>query len=439
MSRFPARSIRCLIVLFAVLTAVSARAQFRELRRSPGAKNEISGISFVSPSTGYITYRFNNTVGYTTDSGRTFTQRTFRNSNTQMSMFMLANLDMGVNINGVKALSAQTLLLYGDALGLPIILHSDNGGLSWRLVLVRPYNPGAPAFNEGITDIEFPGNGSTGYAVHHEEVLRTTDGGLTWTPVFAATHQQLARLSFPTPTTGYVCGGDKVYKTTNSGASWTAVPLPQRTGSWVNYAHVYFLTPSNGYLGERSGEVYYRTTNGGASWTQQNEANRYAPYGDRELVFVNDSTGFTPGGWMDVYRTDDYGRNWDRVRKTPEHFDSTYGLTSVHFLNEKTGWASGTNGFLMMTTNGGASVYPAARFRADTTGVQATGLVQLTNTSRKGFTYQWFRNDTLVGTGYHAQYAHYLYRAVDTVMLVVSDGTDTDTAYRYLNFPTPYV
>jgi photosystem II stability/assembly factor-like uncharacterized protein len=138
-----------------------------------------------------------------------------------------------------------------------------------KVVYHKNYNPNAPVLNSGITDLEFPGNSSTGYAVHHENILKTTNRGQTWTTTLDASNQQLRRLSFTSNLLGYATGKNKTYKTTDGGSNWALLTTPLNANG-VDYNNVFFINDNTGYLSDHVNYQVFRTTDGGAHWAPMN-------------------------------------------------------------------------------------------------------------------------------------------------------------------------
>jgi len=134
----------------------------------------------------------------------------------------------------------------------------------WQKVTNIP----APYNNAYWLDVDFfPGNNLYGWACgFNGRVLRTTDGGITWSGSTIPTIDMLESINFPTLTTGYVSGPAGIYKTTDGGVTWADV-TPATAGSlWGSN----FYDADNGVLvggGCVSQQEFWRTTNGGLSWT----------------------------------------------------------------------------------------------------------------------------------------------------------------------------
>jgi photosystem II stability/assembly factor-like uncharacterized protein len=145
------------------------------------------------------------------------------------------------------------------------------------------------------------------------EMLKTIDGGQTWTVLQSEDQLSFRMIDFLNDSVGWSIGNDNViYKTESGGTDWSAkkIPAPQdwwsyssiqvldenhvfiagdikifKTtddgASWVNlsligidriYYQINFLTPQVGMVFgiiANTGSMIIRTTNGGSSWTQQ--------------------------------------------------------------------------------------------------------------------------------------------------------------------------
>ncbi|MBL0201594.1 MAG: VCBS repeat-containing protein [Chitinophagaceae bacterium] len=108
-----------------------------------------------------------------------------------------------------------------------------------------------------------------------------------------------------------------------------------------------------------------------------------------------------------------------------------FGHLDLQCLNNNQLWAGGSNGFLELSTNGGGTPLPKAYFSIDTNNVYNTSIVKLVNASKTTYQYQWFKNDVLISTSYHTTYTANFFHPLDTIKLVVSNGTNTDTLIRY--------
>lgn len=141
---------------------------------------------------------------------------------------------------------------------------------------------------------------------------RSTDGGKTFSSIaFAAVESscksQLRDMSFVSPTLGFLLLADgSVYTTSDGGTQFTpltAVPGTPAAGGAEQAAALVFTGPKNGFAATTT--RLYRTTDGGVSWTfvaDQLRINR--------LRFFDAQHGFGIGPAGFFMRTEDGGQNW---------------------------------------------------------------------------------------------------------------------------------
>ncbi|HEX8328411.1 MAG TPA: T9SS type A sorting domain-containing protein [Hymenobacter sp.] len=189
------------------------------------------------------------------------------------------------NIAGINALTALAATHGDNMTGGGEILRTTNGGQSWvKVSTASQFVANQGGFcnfvhmfdaNEGVS----VGDPTNGYF----EILRTTDGGVTWTRIPSA--------NIPAPFTGEAAlvgsyfvrgntmwfGGastaavqERVFKSVDRGVTWTvSTPTPLTE----NLTHIAFKDDLNGiaYNTKATGTVrtaanYIRTTDGGATW-----------------------------------------------------------------------------------------------------------------------------------------------------------------------------
>src|ERR1700761_9643901 len=144
-----------LIFICSQLIVFNSSAQFRTKYQGFNTNDDVNGMSFLTPSTGFVA--FSNFIGFTQDSGATYLQRYIGTGNTNYNNYQV-NLTFGFHCAGVFAFSVDSLLAYGDFGTEPTILFSSDQGQSWKVLYHRNINPNASIFNWGITDMKFPGN-----------------------------------------------------------------------------------------------------------------------------------------------------------------------------------------------------------------------------------------------------------------------------------------
>jgi photosystem II stability/assembly factor-like uncharacterized protein len=410
-------------------TVLFTEAQMRSVYVDPSQPyNEIQKISFYSPSQGYIaTDRY---IGYTTDSGRTITPKYITWSNVDYNGFNNVNF-LGFGISGVKAFNEDTVIVYGDYGLVPAILFSTDKGNTFRLLYHTFYDPSKKT--NGITDMVFPENKNTGYAIDADKILKTTNRGAAWTPVYSQLNSYFEFLEAVDDNTVFafsVQNGNVLLKTINGGLSWQPVSLP---AGHLKYTH--FISANTGWAAMQDGAVYY-TSNGGSTWSQKNNT-AASPLYCKKIKFLNDNTGYALGYSYTIWKTSDSGKVWEPLPRENNFTFLNYTLNDLFFLTDQQFWAGGGSTYLELTTNGGGTPLPKAYFTIDTTNISATNEVRLINLSKPNYQYQWYRNDTLISTSYNASYIHNLYREQDTIKLIVTNGAYTDTAIQLQYFIVP--
>lgn len=427
-----------IVISFALLFCNAASAQMRQVYLDNVAGNEVYKLSFYSASEGYVAFR--DWVGFTQDSGRTFSKKYITLGNVNFGNYNV-NITFGFGISGVKAINQNTLIVYGDYGFVPAILYSVNGGSSYTLIFHSQYNP--MQLSGGVMDMIFPENNGTGYATDADRILKTTNQGLTWSAVKIEPGSFYNRLMAVDNNTVFALCTDYVYnkliKTTNGGTSWQTVTAPIIPGGKIISA--FFLTATTGWISMYDSDnkyYFYKTTNGGSTWTLMNDTEA-TPFGTYKMHFTDVNTGFALVGQFTVYKTLNSGAVWEPLPRDNNYTYLGYSHNDMQCLTASQLWAGGGHGFLELSTNAGGTPLPKAYFRIDTTGLAATSIVNLLNYSRTGYTYKWFLNNTQISTSYNASYIHNVNRLRDTVKLVVSDGVKTDTVEKYQDFFQPVV
>ncbi|HMB93486.1 MAG TPA: YCF48-related protein [Rhodothermales bacterium] len=210
----------------------------------------------------------------TRDGGATWTDITHRLGGTVPS-----------GICGLWVVNEQVVYGVGRYSGPPYVIKSTDGGLTWT---VRNLTGQI----ETIVDVFFfdaqrgviVGGNNSNLEQAQSVVLMTDDGGTTWHQqhLGQATGEWGWKISFPTPMTGYVSVertrlGARLLKTTNGGATWqellieNSAPL-QGTG---------FATENLGWVSGRG--MTWQTDDGGATWQQielDGRMNRFRLFGD---------------------------------------------------------------------------------------------------------------------------------------------------------------
>lgn len=169
---------------------------------------------------------------------------------------------------------------------------------------------------------------------------RTLDGGASWDTVYAGS-DWISYFYFVDENTGFASvtnGG--MLKTTDGGASWTLHAVPG--SSWNS--GVYFIDENIGFVGggpPNPAYTMYKTTDGGLGWAQIESA----PTMIFKIDFADENIGYAltvgTSGAGTLIKTIDQGDTW-LVEETP-----VGDLRGVTFLNANLGFAVGENGVIL--------------------------------------------------------------------------------------------
>ncbi|WP_431216957.1 IPT/TIG domain-containing protein [Puia sp. P3] len=403
---------------------------------------QLCKLGFYSPSQGFVA--FPGWIGFTTDSGRTFIHKAITLSNVNYNGYSV-NLTFGFDIMGIKAFDANNLIVYGDYGAIPAILYSGDGGNTFKVIFHSQIDPQQISLSNGVAAMDFVPGSHTGFAVDEDRILTTTDNGLTWSVNY--THLKSYYNYVQAPDANTVFAGCTYYdapgilqKTTNGGVSWQNLTLPAPS-STARLIQAWFNNATTGWivLSDNDGGYVYRTTDGGSSWMLLNNVHAN-PFPAVKMKFVDNTTGYAVDGQNTVYKTTNGGAVWEpltRDNNVTYSFLSTNDLQLMGANQLWAGWAGLS--MLELSTNGGGTPLPKAYFAIDTTGLGTTGNVHLYNYSAAGYSYRWLLNGAQKGTTYNDSYVHDPARLKDTVTLIVTNGTKSDTAttYQYFNPPLP--
>lgn len=240
-----------------------------------------------------------------------------------------------VDVKGIQFIDNNT----GHAVGgSGRVLKTTNGGSTWT-------NQTSGGTN--LNALHFP-DASTGYAVGSAgQISKTTNGGTTWTTLESGNTSVYNSVFFTSATTGVLVGNmGTIKKTTNGGTTWTS----KSSGVTTNLQDVFFIDANNGFAVGASG-VIRKTTDGGETWTAATSGATVTLYG---VHFLNSTTGFVVGasnGTLGtILKTTDGGTTW-----TPQASGTFYDLRGIDFHNATTGYAVGMNSTIVKTVDGGTT------------------------------------------------------------------------------------
>jgi photosystem II stability/assembly factor-like uncharacterized protein len=230
------------------------------------------------------------------------------------------------------------------------LLRTTDGGESWTKLL--------PLSRDTLHDVYFADD-NVGWLIAERDMLKlktndeprsyllkTEDGGFSWRRIFLNSkdaNARLVRLVFIDSQRGWVFGeSGVVFATQDGGAHWMRQSSPTK--------HLLlggaFVADGHGLLVGAAATIV-QTSDSGASW--QNGIVRDAENARfNSASFVGASFGWAVGNGGQIFATRDAGRTWFAQRSGVEA-----DLLDVKFINPAEGWAVGVDGLVLHTSDGG--------------------------------------------------------------------------------------
>jgi photosystem II stability/assembly factor-like uncharacterized protein len=230
----------------------------------------------------------------------------------------------------------------GYAVGdLGTIIKTTDGGTTWTI-----YYSG---YATCLLSIFFTDN-DTGYIAGqdlntgNDLILKTTDAGSTWNTVLSGTGYGVYSIFFPTDNVGYGVGMfGEIVKTTDAGITWTH----QNSGITDDLQCVYFTDQNNGYIGSELG-IILKTNNGGTTWDSVTTTRCNLS----SVFFTDANNGYMTGDY--IYRTINAGVTWTLDMNGLGQYDGNT-FPSIFFTDQNTGYVGDGSGNFFKTTNAGAT------------------------------------------------------------------------------------
>lgn len=229
---------------------------------------------------------------------------------------------------------------------------SQNGYIGGNTAILKTTDGGATWTSKSITNFlinsfSFPSATVGYYGCNNNIVAKTTDAGATWTNQNPnASPYAILSVSFPIVTTGYAVGdAGTIRKTTDGGTTWST----QSSGLTTGIEEVHFFDVNTGICIGDGGKIK-RTTNGGATWNTVASGTTQNLY---DLFFLDANTGFIAGGTGTILKTTNGGQSWTALTS-----GFTSWLYAICFKDALTGYAGGANGKIFKTIDGGLTWTP---------------------------------------------------------------------------------
>ncbi len=197
-------------------------------------------------------------------------------------------------------------------------------------------------------------------------IMKTADGGKTWSTVTTSITEDLKSVYFLNATTGFIASPTKLYKSTNGFSTYTTVDITGAISTTSGYWIVYFVDAQKGWFlsSSSSAAKVLQTVDGGTTWTV---GVNHTTGNLQTIKFYNASAGIVAGGGSgkcDIYYTKD-GSTWTKgtAPAFPAGVYTRTDIRSLYQLDANTaiggGWGSSAAGLqptiFIKTTDGGAT------------------------------------------------------------------------------------
>ncbi len=241
------------------------------------------------------------------------------------------------------------------------ILHTIDGGDHWDIQFEAPPNGSEPTWLRCIAFAN-ENRGWVGTVNPSHRLYTTTDGGQNWELVENLPEDAprfICGISVVNENVIYASGTNMpafptaVLKTTDGGVTWSAIPMGEHAKCLID---IRFTDEQHGIVvgGNASAEgatradmvpVILATNDGGASWENRVTPNLAPGEWGWKIHFVNEQTGFVALDSADhaaVLRTDDGGQTWSRLAVNDPQDNRE--IEGVGFIDENIGWVGGYGG-----------------------------------------------------------------------------------------------
>jgi len=310
----------------------SVSAQWQTV--SSGTNEGLNKVAFFSATTGFIAGN-DGLILRTNDGGATWQQ--------------VAG-SQNIDFHDIASPSPNIYVLAGELQwNQPAVAISYDGGNNWWLPLM-PANVKA-----GISAITFV-TPSIGYATAGSYVMKTIDGGLTWSATQIAYPYFLNHVAFANSLHGVISGGlhDETgftMHTNDGGATWT-----YDNDSYIEPIFTSQILDANNAWrvggDPEFGGYISRTTDAGASWSHTILPN--AAPGVADIHFADATHGVAISG-IQLLQTNDAGGTWTSTKLV----ESGNPLSSMTVDQSGAYWIVGWNGIILKSAQSPSSVQTA--------------------------------------------------------------------------------
>lgn len=346
-------------------------ATWQELGPNDLPNKTVTAVEFVSKTHGWFAIQDQGKTYYTTDGGANWTMVqladiyviydmvfTDENNgyicNSSGKFFTTTDGGQTYTMNEVTddmlysiGILGSTVWTVGD---VGRIFKSTDGAANFTAAYTSIYfDQGARAIHFFNENLGYVGAGDISDFGH---LLKTENGGATWTQLPYDFGDRIYRMAFPSEDVMYVgtANSTSIHISKDGGQNWTVGNAVFTSASAEIYGLDYASTDVV-YAGNSDGEVA-KTTDGGATWNLVTSSCEYI----YDLVVLDENTVLTAGKNAICARTKDGGATWDTL-----NIGIPGNLFAIDFYNSQVGVVTGydsPNPWVSLTTDGGDTWTP---------------------------------------------------------------------------------
>ena len=265
---------------------------------------DLVAVYFTSADKGFIAGD-NGYLGVTNDGGKTWTKQAI-NTKENISEIYFRNDDNGYLVAGTDFFTTKD----GGRNWQKTVIFNQNDfkGLTPEFLSIR-FADKKLGFVIGSVLKNFKGE----MIVVDSFVMRTNDGGETWSRIKVPTKAELFHLDFVSNSRGWIVGGGGVILTTlDSGLNWQI----QKSNVKTDLYNVDFRDEREGFAVGEEG-VILRTENGGEVWEA---VKTNFPKTFLRVDFADDKNGWIVGFGGTILRSSDKGKTWIKQERATVSF-----------------------------------------------------------------------------------------------------------------------
>ena len=257
----------------------------------------------------------------------------------------IQNSGTTVNLNGLSFISQNFGTCVGDS---GTIIHTDDGGVNWF--------PQSSGVSGGLLDVAFYDNNKGVTVGHSGAIVYTDNGGANWIVAQDGWMISYDAAQMITSDLGYIVGVNSIFQplvswTNNGWTSWSSTAFYLEDGGGVyNEGHLtdlYFIDDTIGfasaYVWNGDGAIVKKDSVSSWSTIYWNENN-----GLLAIDFPSEEVGYAVGTGGVILKTSDGGINWLNI-----DCGVSSVLNDVCFITEDVGIVVGESGYILRTNDGG--------------------------------------------------------------------------------------